>query len=656
MFPATFHPAVAGWFRSAFGAPTSVQLRLGTRSARARNADRRAHRLGQDARGFLGVIDRLVRQAADGALIDETQVPLRLAAEGALERHPEEPAGAARGHPRERSRMGFAQLADPRRGAHRRHAAERARARWSKRRRTSSSRRRSRSTSCSRRSGPATCCARVRTVIVDEIHALARRQARRAPRALARAARRALRARPLHAHRPLGDAESRSSDIARFLVGGTRERRTATIVDAGHARERDLALELPASPLEAVMSNEVWTEVYDRLAELIRAHRTTLVFVEHAAARRARRAASRRAARRGRTSRRTTAASPREQRLDAEQRLKAGELKALVATASLELGIDIGDVDLVVPARLAARDRGVPAARRPLGPRARRHAEGAAVPAHRATSWSSARRCSTPCGAASSTAIGCPTRRSTCSRSRSSRRSPRAEWTRGRAVRSSCARAAPYRDLDARGVRRGRRDARARASRRGAAGAARICITIASTAAAGRARRAAGRDHQRRRDPGSVRLRRRARAGGACRSARSTKTSRSRAWRATSSSSATRRGASQQSSRARCWSRTRTARRRRFRSGSARRPAARDELSRRGVASCASQIASARAASAARSARRLARRRELGLGRRRPQQIVEYLARGARPRSARCRRSERWSSSASSTRPAACSS
>ncbi len=128
------------------------------------------------------------------------------------------------------------------------------------------------------------------------------------------------------------------------------------IIDIGHRRELDLAIEMPKSPLEAVMSNEVWEEVYSRLAELIEAHRTTLVFVN-----------TRRMAERvthhlselfatGRirggglgadavTSHHGSLSA--KLRLEAEDRLKRGELKALVATASLELGIDIGSVDLV---------------------------------------------------------------------------------------------------------------------------------------------------------------------------------------------------------------------------------------------------------------------------------------------------------------------
>jgi ATP-dependent Lhr-like helicase len=118
------------------------------------------------------------------------------------------------------------------------------------------------------------------------------------------------------------------------------------ILDTGHTRRRDLALELPEAPLEAVMSAEVWEQVYQRLAELIEEHRSTLVFVNtRRLAERLARALSERLGEDRVTSHHGSLA--REQRLKAEQRLKRGELKALVATSSLELGIDIGHVDLV---------------------------------------------------------------------------------------------------------------------------------------------------------------------------------------------------------------------------------------------------------------------------------------------------------------------
>jgi ATP-dependent Lhr-like helicase len=121
---------------------------------------------------------------------------------------------------------------------------------------------------------------------------------------------------------------------------------SCTIIDTGYARKIDLAIELPGSPLEAVMSNEVWAEVYTRLAELIEAHRTTLVFVN--TRRLAERVTHHLCQRLGEdkvTSHHGSLSASL--RLEAENRLKRGELKALVATASLELGIDIGSVDLV---------------------------------------------------------------------------------------------------------------------------------------------------------------------------------------------------------------------------------------------------------------------------------------------------------------------
>ena len=139
-------------------------------------------------------------------------------------------------------------------------------------------------------------------------------------------------------------------EVARFLVGTANidadNTPQCTIVDSGHVRQLDIGVELTDSPLQAVMSGEVWEEVYDRLAELIRQHHTTLVFVN------TRRLAERVSRHLGeRLGDENIAAHhgslAREQRLSAEQRLKAGELSALVATASLELGIDIGDVNLV---------------------------------------------------------------------------------------------------------------------------------------------------------------------------------------------------------------------------------------------------------------------------------------------------------------------
>ena len=192
----------------------------------------------------------------------------------------------------------------------------------------------------------------VRTVIVDEIHAVARDR-RGAHLALslerldalvtARAPSRPVRIGLSATQRPI-------EEMARFLIGAGRAGPggdpDCAIVDEGHARTLDLGLELPSEPMTAVMSNETWEEVYDRLAALIRENRTTLVFTN--TRRLAERLSMHLSKRLGDglvTSHHGSLS--REQRLDAEQRLKAGSLRALVATASLELGIDIGDIDLV---------------------------------------------------------------------------------------------------------------------------------------------------------------------------------------------------------------------------------------------------------------------------------------------------------------------
>ncbi len=133
-------------------------------------------------------------------------------------------------------------------------------------------------------------------------------------------------------------------DVGRFLVGAGRE---CTLVDEGHLRPMDLAVEIPPSPLSAVCSHETWSEIYARIAELVREHRTTLVFVG------TRKLSERVGAELSKLLGTEAVAChhsslSKERRLDAEQRLKRGELRALVATASLELGIDIGDVDLAI--------------------------------------------------------------------------------------------------------------------------------------------------------------------------------------------------------------------------------------------------------------------------------------------------------------------
>ena len=187
--------------------------------------------------------------------------------------------------------------------------------------------------------------ASVGTAIVDEIHAVAGNK-RGAHLALSLERLDALAGRPV-TRIGLSATQRPIETVAHFLTGCEDAKPgTCTIVDTGHTRERDLALELPESPLEAVMSGEVWAEVYGRLRALIEAHRTTLVFVNtRRMAERVARALTESLGEENVTSHHGSLS--RERRLAAEQRLKAGDLKALVATASLELGIDIGDVDLV---------------------------------------------------------------------------------------------------------------------------------------------------------------------------------------------------------------------------------------------------------------------------------------------------------------------
>ncbi|WP_192552427.1 DEAD/DEAH box helicase [Pseudomonas sp. IzPS59] len=180
-----------------------------------------------------------------------------------------------------------------------------------------------------------------RTVIVDEIHAIAAGK-RGSHLALSLERLQALCAEPL-TRIGLSATQKPIDAVARFLVGHDRP---CEIIDIGHARPRDLGIEVPPVPLSAVMANDVWELVYDRLATLAREHRTTLIFVNtRRLAERLSRHLSERLGKHAVAAHHGSLA--KEFRLDAEQRLKRGELQVLIATASLELGIDIGEVDLV---------------------------------------------------------------------------------------------------------------------------------------------------------------------------------------------------------------------------------------------------------------------------------------------------------------------
>ena len=182
----------------------------------------------------------------------------------------------------------------------------------------------------------------VETVIVDEIHAVADDK-RGAHLALSLERLNVLTRRP-PMRIGLSATQKPIEQVAEFLTGAGRP--APVIVDIGHKRQLDLAVEVPASPLGPVASNEMWDEIYDRISELVRQHRSTLVFVN--TRRLAERIAHQLAERLGEDAVAAHHGSlARKLRLAAEKKLKSGEVRVLVATASLELGIDIGFVDLV---------------------------------------------------------------------------------------------------------------------------------------------------------------------------------------------------------------------------------------------------------------------------------------------------------------------
>jgi ATP-dependent Lhr-like helicase len=337
-----FHPAVARWFRAHFDAPSEVQVHAWPAIQAGRPTLIAAPTgSGKTLAAFLAAIDQLVREGLEAPLPDATQVlyvsPLK-ALSNDIHRNLELPLNGIRDALLESGLPDVPVRAQVRTGDT--PAAERAAMKRCPPHIlvTTPESLYLLLTSDSGRAMLTT----VRSVIVDEIHALAgnkrgahlmlslERLARLTPKPPVRVGLSATQ-KPLEA-------------MARYLTGA---RDTAcTVIDAGHTRARDLRIEVTGSPLEAVMANEVWGEVYDRLDQLVNEHRTTLIFVN--TRRLAERAAAALAERLGADA--VTAhhgSLAREHRLDAEQRLKQGRLRALVATASLELGIDIGEVDLV---------------------------------------------------------------------------------------------------------------------------------------------------------------------------------------------------------------------------------------------------------------------------------------------------------------------
>ena len=183
----------------------------------------------------------------------------------------------------------------------------------------------------------------VETVIVDEIHAVADDK-RGAHLTLSLERLEALTYRsPVRIG--LSATQKPIEEVAHFLAGNGRP--DPEVVNIGHKRKLDLAVEIPATLLGPVASNEMWDEVYDRIVQLSEEHRSTLVFVN--TRRLVERVAHNLAERIGEENVGAHHGSlSRRLRLDAERKLKEGKIKVLIATASLELGIDIGTVDLVI--------------------------------------------------------------------------------------------------------------------------------------------------------------------------------------------------------------------------------------------------------------------------------------------------------------------
>ncbi|HET6906260.1 MAG TPA: DEAD/DEAH box helicase, partial [Rhodanobacteraceae bacterium] len=336
----TFHPAVSAWFESAFDAPTEAQSRAWPAIQSHRDVLIAAPTgSGKTLAAFLAAIDDLVRRGVDGTLNDETHVvyvsPLK-ALSNDVRINLEVPIEGIRA---QLERMGLPDV-EIRTAVRTGDTPQVERNAMRKRPpHIVVTTPESLYILLGSESGRA-MLATTRAVIVDEIHALTPNK-RGSHLALSLARLDALcGARPVRIG--LSATQKPIEEVARFLCTD----RECTIIDTGHQRARDLGIEVTNVPLQPVMSNDAWGLVYDRIAELIGQHRTTLIFANtRRTVERATRHLSERlgkdvvAAHHGSLS--------KEKRLDAERRLKAGQLRALVATASLELGIDIGEVELV---------------------------------------------------------------------------------------------------------------------------------------------------------------------------------------------------------------------------------------------------------------------------------------------------------------------
>jgi ATP-dependent Lhr-like helicase len=347
-----FHPAVARWFEQAFESPTEPQRRGWPAIQSGRHVLISAPTgSGKTLAAFLGSLDVLFREGARTDLPDEIRVvyvsPLK-ALSNDIRKNLQEPLSGIRALLRETEGHDIDVRAEVRTGDT---TAAQRQALIKKPPHILVTTPESLYLLLTSESGR-DMLRTVRTLIMDEIHAVVddRRGAHLALSVERLAAlTKSVSGGPLQ-RIGLSATQKPIEEVARFLVGAHSVDEAGNpdceIIDIGHRRELDVAIELPKSPLEAVMSNEVWEEIYHRLAELIQAHRTTLVYVNtRRMAERVTHHLSELLGSDAVTSHHGSLSA--KLRLDAEDRLKRGELKALVATASLELGIDIGSVDLV---------------------------------------------------------------------------------------------------------------------------------------------------------------------------------------------------------------------------------------------------------------------------------------------------------------------
>jgi ATP-dependent Lhr-like helicase len=336
------HPVVREWFLNKFGKPTEPQQRGWPLILAGKTTLISAPTgSGKTLAAFLTCIDRLVRKALAGGLLNETQVlyvsPLK-ALGNDIQKNLETPLGEILQLAAERGL-----LMPPIRTAVR----------------TGDTLMRERRAMLTRpphilvttpeslyillTAGKSREILRtVETVIVDEIHAVA--DDKRGTHLVLSLERLDALADKLPLRIGLSATQKPIELVSNFLAGASRG--DSVVVQIGHQREVDIAIEVPKSELGPVTSHELWDEVYDRIATLVQQHRSTLIFVN--TRRLAERVAHHLAERLGPDALATHHGSlSRKLRLAAENKLKAGEIKALVATASLELGIDIGSVELV---------------------------------------------------------------------------------------------------------------------------------------------------------------------------------------------------------------------------------------------------------------------------------------------------------------------